>query len=95
VISAFANTEDALVAAQQSANQERLQQEAVAASQRAYDIAQAQLHAGTTNILTVLNTENALFTAQDNLIQVRFAHLQALVNLFNALGGGWQQTKGA
>jgi multidrug efflux system outer membrane protein len=38
----------------------------------------------------VLNTETALFTAQDALAQVKLAHLQALVNLFNALGGGWQ-----
>jgi len=41
--------------------------------------------------LTVLNTEGALFTAEDQLVQARFLRLQALVSLFNALGGGWQQ----
>ena len=95
VISAFANTEDALVAVQRITDQERLQQDAVAKARRAYDISQAQFHAGTINILTVINTENALFTAEDTFIQVKFLHLQALVNFFNALGGGWQQTKGA
>ena len=39
----------------------------------------------------LLNTESALFTARDALAQARFSHLQALVNLYNALGGGWQQ----
>ena len=59
-------------------------------AKRAYDFAQAQMAAGTVNILTVLNTENALFSAQDQLLQVNYLHLQALVDLFTALGGGWQ-----
>jgi outer membrane protein, multidrug efflux system len=91
VISAFGNVEDALVAAQQTAEQYQRQQDAVAKARRAYEITEIQLHAGTVNVLTVLNTQSALFTAEDALVQVRFAHLQSLVQLFNALGGGWQQ----
>jgi NodT family efflux transporter outer membrane factor (OMF) lipoprotein len=91
VLSAFGNVEDALAGVQQTAEQERRQREAVDAAQRAFGFAQAQMHAGTINVLTLLNTESALFTAQDALAQVQFAHLQALVNLYNALGGGWQQ----
>jgi outer membrane protein TolC len=92
VISAFGNVEDALVAVQQTADQVERQQTATNAARRAYEISQAQLHAGTINILTVLNTESALFTAQDALVQARLLRLQALVSLFNALGGGWQQS---
>lgn len=95
VISAFSNVEDALVASQQTAEQYRRQQDAVAKARRAYEITEIQLHAGTVNVLTVLNTQTALFSAEDALVQVRFAHLQALVQLFNALGGGWQQPAGA
>ncbi len=91
VISAFSNVEDALVAAQQTAEQYRRQQEAVAKARRAYEITEIQLHAGTVNVLAVLNTQSALFSAEDALVQVRFAHLQALVQLFGALGGGWEQ----
>lgn len=91
VLSAFGNVEDALVALQQSAEQERRQAQAVATAQRAYDFARAQMKAGTINILTVLNTETALFSAQDTLVQAKSAHLQALVNLYGALGGGWQK----
>ena len=40
--------------------------------------------------LTACSTENALFTAEDAWVQVRFSHFEALVSLFNALGGGWQ-----
>jgi len=94
VISAFSNVEDALVAAQQTAEQYQRQQDAVATARRAYEITDRQLHAGIVNVLTVLNTQTALFTAEDTLVQVRFAHLQALVQLFNALGGGWQAPVG-
>jgi len=91
VLTAFSNVESALVAVQQTAEQQQRQQEAVAKAGRAYDFAQAQMSAGTVNILTVLNTENALFSAQDVLVQAEYLHLQALVDLFTALGGGWQQ----
>jgi NodT family efflux transporter outer membrane factor (OMF) lipoprotein len=91
VISAFSNTEDALAALRETADQQQRQQQAVAKARRAYELSQAQFHAGTVNILTVLNTESALFTAEDALVQVRFAHLNALIALFNALGGGWQR----
>jgi outer membrane protein TolC len=31
-----------------------------------------------------------LFTAEDALAQAKYAHLQSLVSLYQALGGGWQ-----
>jgi multidrug efflux system outer membrane protein len=91
VLTAFSNVEGALVAARQTAEQQERQRDAVATARRAYQFAQTQMSAGTVNILTVLNTENALFSAQDQLVQVNYLHLQALVDLFTALGGGWHQ----
>jgi NodT family efflux transporter outer membrane factor (OMF) lipoprotein len=91
VLTALGNVEGALVAARQTAEQQKRQQDAVTMARRAYEFAQQQMSAGTVNILTVLNTENALFSAQDELVQVNFLHLQALVDLFTALGGGWKQ----
>jgi outer membrane protein, multidrug efflux system len=91
VLSAFSNVESALVAAQQTQEQQTRQQEAVKQARRAFQFAQTQMTAGTVNILTVLNTENALFTAQDELVQIQFLHLQSMVDLYTALGGGWQQ----
>jgi multidrug efflux system outer membrane protein len=91
VISAFSNVEDALIAAQQTKEQQIRQQEAVNRARRAFEFAQTQMSAGIVNILTVLNTENALFSAQDELVQIQFSHLQSMVALYTALGGGWQQ----
>jgi NodT family efflux transporter outer membrane factor (OMF) lipoprotein len=91
VLTALANVESALVAVRQTAEQRQRQRDAVAQAQRAFQFAQAQMAAGTVNILTVLNTENALFSAQDTLVQVEYSYLQSLVDLFTALGGGWHQ----
>jgi len=91
VLTAFSDVENALVAAQQTAEQQMRQQDAVATARRAYEFAQKQMSAGVVNILTVLNTENALFSAQDQLVQVNYLRLQSLVNLFTALGGGWHE----
>ncbi len=90
VISALANVEDALVAVGQTREQVARQQQATLTAQRAYDFAQKQMRAGTINVLTLLNTETALFSARDALAQAKYAHLQALVSLYQALGGGWQ-----
>jgi multidrug efflux system outer membrane protein len=91
VISAFSNVEDALVSAQQTNEQQTRQQDAVNKARRAFQFAQTQMSAGTVNILIVLNTENALFSAQDALVQIQYLHLQSMVDLYTALGGGWQQ----
>jgi NodT family efflux transporter outer membrane factor (OMF) lipoprotein len=93
VLTALGNVEDALVEVQQTAEQELRQQEAVDTARRAFDYSQLQMQAGTTNVLTVLNTETALFTAQDTLVQVKYQHLQSLVDLYRALGGGWRQSQ--
>ena len=91
VISAFGDVEDALIATQQTALLVQREEDTVAEARKAYAISTAQLQAGTVDLQTVLNTENALFPAEDSLAQARFAQLQATVSLFKALGGGWEQ----
>jgi outer membrane protein, multidrug efflux system len=93
VISALSDVESALITVQQTDEQQRRQQVATDEAQRAFDFAQEQLAAGTTSILTVLNTETTLFTAEDQLVSVKFQHLQALLQLYQALGGGWQTSQ--
>ena len=93
VISAFANVEDALVALQQTGELVTRDREAADQAARAYRFAQMQMRAGTINVLTLLNTETALFSARDALAQAKFAHLAALVSLYQALGGGWESER--
>jgi multidrug efflux system outer membrane protein len=89
IISAFTDVEKALIAVQDLAQQERLQREAVVASRRAYDLSEQRLREGTIDLVTVLTAQQSWFQAQDTLSQVRLARLQAVVTLYQALGGGW------
>jgi NodT family efflux transporter outer membrane factor (OMF) lipoprotein len=89
VLSAFADVEKALVALSQLALQERLQAEAVANSRKAFEVSETQLRAGTVNLITVLQTQQTLLTAENTLAQVRLNKVLAASSLFQALGGGW------
>lgn len=89
VVSAFQDVENGLTAVDREAEAERLQARTVAADQLAYRISEARLREGIIDITTVLNTQKTLFGDQDTLAQDRLAHLEAVVSLYQALGGGW------
>jgi multidrug efflux system outer membrane protein len=89
VISAFSDVENALDAIRQTSLRERLQRDVVTSSQRAFDISEQRLNQGTIDLVTVLQTQQTLYQAQDQLAQARLAHVQAIVSLYQALGGGW------
>jgi multidrug efflux system outer membrane protein len=89
VISAFTDVDNALIALQQQTIHERLQADAVKSSREAFNISETRLREGTLDLVTLLNTQQTLFQAEDLLIQVRLAKFQAIISLFQALGGGW------
>ncbi len=89
VISAFSDVETALTGLRNAVERERLQRAVVTASQRAFDISEQRLREGTIDLVTVLQTQQTLYTAQDTLVQARLATMQAAVSLYQALGGGW------
>lgn len=89
VLTAFGDVEDALVEVSDTAEQERLQGITVDAAQRALDAAEGQFKAGTVDLTNVLSAETTLFTAQATLADDRLASLEAIVALYQALGGGW------
>lgn len=97
VVSAFSDVAKALVAVRQTARQQVLLQQSVVASRKAYDLAELQLRAGTIDFVTLLQTEQTLFTTLDSLSQARLAHFQAAVTLYQALGGGipWLNRSGS
>ncbi|HLY07153.1 MAG TPA: TolC family protein [Rhizomicrobium sp.] len=91
VLSAYSDVETAL---QQVANNTRARDHLVreiAAAQQAFDIAKLQYEHGTTDLLTVLQAQQTLFSAEDQLAQVTQARLEASVHLYEALGGGWSE----
>ncbi len=89
VVSAFADVDNALVAIRQTSERLRLQRAVAVASRRAFDLSEQRLRVGTIDIVTLLNTQLTLFQAEDTLAQAQLARFQAIVSLYQALGGGW------
>lgn len=89
VVSGFADVENALTAIRQTAETERLQANVVTSSRRAFQISEQRLNEGTVDLVTVLSTQQTLYQAQDALAQARLARVLAVVQLYQALGGGW------
>ena len=89
VVSAFSDVENALVALQQQATRVRIQIDVVRSSREAFNISESRLREGTLDLVTLLNTQQTLFQAEDTLAQIRLARLLSVVSLFQALGGGW------
>jgi len=89
VISGFTDVDKALIAVRETALAEQLQRKVVASSRRAFELSDQQLRAGTVNLIALLQVQQTLFQAEDALAQARLARLQAIVSLYQALGGGW------
>jgi multidrug efflux system outer membrane protein len=88
---AFREVSDSLVAYRK--NQEfRAQQELLTNSaQDATKLSDMRYRGGVTSYLEVLDSDTRYFDAQLSLAQARLNERLALVQLYNALGGGWQQ----
>lgn len=91
VLSAFSDVETALGQVSALTKQEKLETDAANAAAEAFKISEIQYREGVTDLLTVLTAQQTLFNAQDQLVQIKSARLQADVNLFKALGGGWSE----
>ncbi len=61
------------------------------AEQRRYELADARFRQGVDSYLSVLSAQQDLYSAQENLIQFQFSRLSNLINLYQALGGGWRE----
>jgi NodT family efflux transporter outer membrane factor (OMF) lipoprotein len=89
VIGAMRDVADQLATVESTARQHAQAEDALAAAQKAYDQAQLGFHAGLTDFLTVLTTQTALLTQQQELAQIVAAQLDARAVLMQALGGGF------
>ena len=90
VQSAFRDVADALVAYAKNGEFAREQIKQVEALQRAEQIALSRYRVGYASYFDVINADRDLFAAELSLNQAHTNCLVALVQLYQALGGGWQ-----
>lgn len=87
---AFRDVSDALFALTR-VTEFRMRQQALTIIYRdAARLSELRYRGGVTTYLEVLDSERNVYTAELNLAQARLNELTALVQLYSALGGGWQ-----
>jgi NodT family efflux transporter outer membrane factor (OMF) lipoprotein len=89
VLAALADVESALSATSHTDEQVALQMEVLEQARLALSLAEVRYREGADDLLVLLDAQRTLFQAEDQLRQLRLAQLQASVDLFKALGGGW------
>lgn len=87
---AFDDVSDALIGYQKLHEVRLRQQDTVADLQESVRLSNLRYTGGTTTFLEVLDGQRALFAAELTLAQARGNEYQSLVQLYRALGGGWQ-----
>ncbi len=89
VLGALQDVENGLVAVRTSGDRARELTVAVEAANNAAILARSQYRAGLTDFRTLLTAEQSLLSARDGLASARSAQATSLVQLYLALGGGW------
>ncbi|WP_448502033.1 efflux transporter outer membrane subunit [Sphingomonas sp.] len=92
VLTSLEEIENALVALQTAQARAREFTAAFEAANASALLARAQYRAGLTDFTTLNQTETQLLTARNSLTTARSDEATALVQLFTALGGGWDES---
>ncbi|MFL6862260.1 MAG: efflux transporter outer membrane subunit [Allosphingosinicella sp.] len=90
VLVAFKETSDALVAQQTLASRRAALEAQIAALRGSVDLATLRYKGGRASYFEILEAQQQLFPAEDELARTRQAQLVAVVDLYKALGGGWK-----
>jgi outer membrane protein, multidrug efflux system len=88
---AFGDVSDGLIAYQKFHQVRVREEDSVADLQESVRLSNMRYKGGTTTYLEVLDGQRSLFTEELTLAQARGTEYQSLVQLYRALGGGWQQ----
>jgi NodT family efflux transporter outer membrane factor (OMF) lipoprotein len=91
VFTALREVEDALGNTDRSRRQEETQLQIRDEATRGLRLAELRYREGADDLLAVLDAQRTLFQAQDQLAQFRLARLAGALDLFKALGGGWER----
>ena len=88
---AFREVSDAIVGYSKSREFRTQQESLTTAAQDTRRLAEIRYQGGATSYLEVLDADTRLFVAEIGLAEARLSELSAFVELYRALGGGWQQ----
>ena len=88
---AFREVSDALIAHERTRESRLEQEKLVKALENRKRAAYVRYQGGVDTLLNALDADNDLFQAELTLAQTRYSELASVVQLYKALGGGWQE----
>ncbi len=88
---AFREVADALAVRATVQTQLSANRALVKSQRQTYELTEARFRGGVDSSLNVLTAEQAFYNARQNLIQTEYSRLFSLINLYQALGGGWNE----
>jgi len=94
VLNAAREVENAMVDFLRSQDQVKFLGDSVTASKRSVDLSLIQYRDGVTDFQRVLDTQRALVSTQDSWTETRGNIALSLVEMYRALGGGWELREG-
>lgn len=89
ILIALQETDDALDRVQTTQQREALQTTVNESAARTLELTELRYREGSDELLTLLDAQRTLFQTREQLVQLRLARLVATVDLYKALGGGW------
>jgi multidrug efflux system outer membrane protein len=90
VLNAFQEVSDALISREKLADARTQQSRAVDAYNEAVKISMERYRLGNASYYEVLQEQQLLFPEEDSFVQTQLNQLLAVVQLYRALGGGWE-----
>jgi len=88
---AFREVADSLAARAAVETQLSANQALVKSQQQIYELTRARFQQGVDSSLNVLTTQQNFYNARQTLVQSQYSRLFNLINLYQALGGGWRE----
>jgi multidrug efflux system outer membrane protein len=95
VLTAFQEVSDALITREKSAAARQEQALAVDAYKEAVKVSMQRYRQGNASYYEVLQEQQELFPAENSLVQTQLNQVLAVVQLYRALGGGWDANAAA
>ena len=89
VLVAFQEAENAMTKVQKTQEREKALKQATVKARKAYDIAKQQYSLSVIGFQDVLDAQRTLLESEDQYERARYATLAARIELFKAMGGGW------
>ena len=91
VLVSLQETEDALVSVDASRRRAGLLDDAVVQAREAFSLSQLRYTAGAVDFISVIDAQRSQLSAQDSLVQAERDRYSAAIDLFKAMGGGWNR----